>query len=147
MKIWAAIVTGINELMAHKLRSLLTMMGVIFGIGSVVAMSSIGAGARQEALTQIKLMGVNVIQVNRRSLSGDLATEAQKKSPTGLTYGDALLIRRLYKQAKLVVPVCRVFGDTRTGREDGPGQGLRHHRRVPRGGTRERGRGSLHRRP
>ena len=113
MKIWAAIVTGINELMAHKLRSLLTMMGVIFGIGSVVAMSSIGAGARQEALTQIRLMGVNVIQVNRKSLSGDLATEAQKKSPTGLTYGDALLIRRLYKQAKLVVPVCRVFGDAR----------------------------------
>ena len=37
----------------------------------------------------------------------------QKKSPTGLTYGDALVIRRLYKQAKLVVPVCRVFGDTR----------------------------------
>ena len=113
MKFWAAILTGIGELMAHKLRSLLTMLGVIFGIASVVAMSSIGAGARREALEQIRLMGVNVIQVNRRSLSGDLAREAEKNSPSGLNYGDALAIKRLYTQAKLVVPVCRVFAEVR----------------------------------
>ena len=113
MKIWAAIVTGVSELLAHKLRSLLTMLGVIFGIASVVAMSSIGAGARQEALEQIKLMGVNVIQVNRKTITGDLASEAEKSSPTGLTYGDSLAIKRLYSQAKLVVPVCRVFGEVR----------------------------------
>ncbi|MBN1458725.1 MAG: ABC transporter permease, partial [Armatimonadetes bacterium] len=73
MKFWAAIRTGISELLAHKLRSLLTMLGVIFGIASVISMVSIGAGARQEALEQIRLMGINVIQVNRRALSGDLA--------------------------------------------------------------------------
>jgi putative ABC transport system permease protein len=111
VKIWAAILTGIAELLAHKLRSLLTMLGVIFGIASVIAMVSIGAGARQEALEQIKLMGVNVIQVNRRSLTGDLALEAQDKSPQGLTYGDALALKELYSQARRVVPVCRVFGD------------------------------------
>jgi putative ABC transport system permease protein len=113
VKIWSAIATGISELLAHKLRSLLTMLGVIFGIASVVAMSSIGAGARQEALEQIKLMGVNVIQVNRKTLTGDLAREAEKGSPTGLTYGDSLAVKQLYSQAKLVVPVCRVFGDVR----------------------------------
>jgi putative ABC transport system permease protein len=62
VKIWSAILTGISELLGHKLRSLLTMLGVIFGIASVISMVSIGAGARQEALEQIKLMGVNVIR-------------------------------------------------------------------------------------
>ncbi len=115
MKFWSAILTGVGELLAHKLRSLLTMLGVIFGIASVIAMVSIGAGARQEALEQIRLMGINVIQVGRRSLSGDLALEAQKESPQGLTYGDAEAIGELYSAAQQVVPVCRVFGDVRMG--------------------------------
>lgn len=115
MKLWAAIATGLNELQAHKLRSFLTMLGVIFGIGSVISMVSIGAGARQEALEQIKLMGINVIQVNRRSLTGDLALEAQRQSPQGLTYGDAEAIKTLYQGAERIVPVCRVFGEVRKG--------------------------------
>ena len=113
MKIWSAILTGISELLGHKLRSLLTMLGVIFGIASVIAMVSIGAGARQEALEQIKLMGVNVIQINRKSLTGDLARDADRDSPNGLTYGDALAVKKLYSAVRLVVPVCRVFGDAR----------------------------------
>jgi len=113
MKFWSAIVTGIQELLAHKLRSLLTMLGVIFGIASVISMVSIGAGARQEALEQIRLMGINVVQVNRVALSGDLALEAQRESPQGLTYGDAQAVKNLYQAAERVVPVCRVFGEVR----------------------------------
>jgi putative ABC transport system permease protein len=113
VKFWSAILTGIGELLAHKLRSLLTMLGVIFGIGSVIAMVSIGAGARQEALEQIRLMGINVIQINRRALSGDLALEAERQSPQGVTYGDAKAIGELYEAAERVVPVCRVFGEVR----------------------------------
>jgi len=113
VKIWSAILTGIRELMANKMRSLLTMLGVIFGIASVIAMVSIGAGARQEALEQIKLMGINVIQINRVSLTGDLALQAQRDSPRGLTYGDALALRKLYADAREVVPVCRVFAEVR----------------------------------
>ncbi|NIM06887.1 MAG: FtsX-like permease family protein [Armatimonadetes bacterium] len=113
MKIWSAILTGISELMAHKLRSLLTMLGVIFGIASVIAMVSIGAGARQEALEQIRLLGVDVVHINRKSLTGDLALKAQQDSPQGLTYGDALALKKFYSSAQRVVPVCRVFGEVR----------------------------------
>jgi hypothetical protein len=113
VKFWSSILTGISELLAHKLRSLLTMLGVIFGIASVIAMVSIGAGARQEALEQIRLMGINVIQINRRALSGDLALEAERQSPQGVTYGDAKAIGELYEAAERVVPVCRVFGEVR----------------------------------
>jgi putative ABC transport system permease protein len=115
VKIWSAILTGVGELLGHKLRSLLTMLGVIFGIGSVIAMVSIGAGARQEALEEIKLMGINVIQVNRKSVSSDLARQAEKDSPNGLTYGDALAIKDLYPAAQLVVPACRVVANVQAG--------------------------------
>ena len=48
---------GVENLRAHKLRSLLTMMGMIFGVAAVVAMLSIGAGAQQEVMAFIEQLG------------------------------------------------------------------------------------------
>lgn len=48
---------GIKTLMLHKLRSLLTMMGVVFGVGSVIAMLAVGSGANKEALERIRRLG------------------------------------------------------------------------------------------
>ena len=45
----------------HKLRSFLTMLGVVFGVGSVVAMLAVGEGASKEALEQIRKLGSNNI--------------------------------------------------------------------------------------
>ena len=50
-------------LTSHKLRSLLTMLGIIFGVAAVIAMLSIGEGAKQEALQQIRHMGISNIIV------------------------------------------------------------------------------------
>ncbi len=50
----APVRTGFRELWSHKLRSLLTMLGMIFGVAAVIAMVSIGEGARQETLQQIQ---------------------------------------------------------------------------------------------
>jgi len=74
-------------------------------------MVSISEGARYEALEQIRLMGVDVIHIQRRALSGDALTAARKRSPQGLSYSDAAAIRDVCSFAKRVVPVCRVFGD------------------------------------
>src|SRR4051794_1170621 len=53
---------GFENLMMHKLRSLLTMLGMIFGVAAVIAMLSIGAGARAQVMALIEQMGVrNVI--------------------------------------------------------------------------------------
>ena len=53
---------GVKTLMLHKLRSLLTMLGVVFGVGSVVAMLAVGEGASKEALEQIRKLGsTNII--------------------------------------------------------------------------------------
>ena len=55
---------GIENLLLHKLRSFLTMLGVVFGVGSVVAMLSVGEGASKEALSQIRRLGSNNIIIS-----------------------------------------------------------------------------------
>ena len=52
-----------HNLLLHKVRSILTSLGVIFGVGSVIAMLSISEGAKQEALAQIEAMGIDKIIV------------------------------------------------------------------------------------
>jgi len=102
--------TGFRELWSHKLRSLLTMLGMIFGVAAVIAMVSIGEGARRETLRQIQLLGIDTLQVRRVALAGEIQDEAAKKSPYGLTYGDALVLGELCDFATRVVPSCRIFG-------------------------------------
>ena len=57
---------GIDTLMVHKLRSLLTMLGMIFGVAAVVSMMSIGAGAQQQVLAFIEQLGVRnlIVEAN-----------------------------------------------------------------------------------
>lgn len=55
-----------DSLGAHKLRTFLTMLGVIMGVAAVVSMLSIGEGAKQEALEQISILGINNIIVKAR---------------------------------------------------------------------------------
>ncbi|MDC0322648.1 ABC transporter permease, partial [Verrucomicrobiales bacterium] len=52
-----SIVLGMKSLWMHKLRSLLTAMGIVFGVASVIAMLAIGEGASYEAQQQIKNLG------------------------------------------------------------------------------------------
>ena len=83
---------SIQSVLAHKVRSMLTVLGVIFGVGAVVAMLSIGEGARQETMEQISVMGLHNIIV--RSISPDGQAEQgndQQKvtNSEGLTTKDA----------------------------------------------------------
>jgi len=57
-------ILGLKSLLRNKLRSLLTMLGMIFGVGSVIAMLSVGAGARYEILSRIQELGICNIIVN-----------------------------------------------------------------------------------
>lgn len=115
MSILDAIQTGLAELLSHKMRSMLTMLGVIFGVAAVIAMVSIGEGAKQEALDQIKQMGIDVIHVKRATITGELAMKAEEKSPFGLKYSDAQSISNVCSYAKRIVPTREVFADVRIG--------------------------------
>ena len=58
-----AITTAIHGVLLHKLRSFLSVLGIVFGIGAIIAMLAIGAGAKQEIIEQIALLGTNTITV------------------------------------------------------------------------------------
>ena len=79
---------GLSSLMAHKLRSLLTMLGMIFGVGAVVAMLSITAGAQKEMMSFIDQLGVNNIIVEAREAVDRNELQAVRAISPGLTFRD-----------------------------------------------------------
>jgi len=89
---------GAAELASHKLRTFLTMLGVIFGVAAVVAVVAIGLGAREEALRQVELLGINNLRINKLKLTGLELAEVRRKSPDGLTLGDARSIAKVSPQ-------------------------------------------------
>ncbi|WP_371196210.1 ABC transporter permease [Glaciecola sp. SC05] len=86
-KYLALLQNAINELLAQKLRTFLTMLGMIFGVGSVIAMLNIGEGAENEALKLIDSMGVNNIIVNAKTYEKAQLSEIREES-LGLNMGD-----------------------------------------------------------
>lgn len=79
-------------LLDHKFRSFLTMLGIIFGVASVIAMLSIGEGAKREAIAKYQDLGVNNIIVREKKLSDAELEEVRAKFSPGLTAQDASVI-------------------------------------------------------
>ncbi|MDO6713346.1 ABC transporter permease [Aliiglaciecola sp. 2_MG-2023] len=84
---WTLIADAIAELSAQKLRTFLTLLGMIFGVGAVIAMLNIGEGAENEALKLIDSMGVNNIIVQGLDYNKNELVEIREES-MGLTMGD-----------------------------------------------------------
>ena len=108
---------GIENLLLHKLRTFLTMLGVVFGVGSVVAMLSVGEGASQEAQDQIRKVGSNNIIVSSIKSVEEVSqtTTYTHMSIYGLTYDDQLRVAETFSHVKQVVPVKLVRKDARLG--------------------------------
>ena len=79
---------GLSSLFVHKLRSLLTMLGMIFGVGAVVAMLSITAGAQKEMMSYIDLLGVNNIIIEAKEAVDRNELQARRAISPGLTFRD-----------------------------------------------------------
>jgi putative ABC transport system permease protein len=105
MLLWEVIKIGIRSLISHKLRSLLSILGVVFGVAAVIAMLSIGEGARLEALEQIRLMGTNNIIIKALPLSKEKKLEAQQNLSMGLTATDARRIKEISPLVDAVSPI------------------------------------------
>jgi putative ABC transport system permease protein len=66
-----ALASALESLAGHTLRSALTMLGMIFGVGAVIAMLSIGAGAERQALAMIESLGLRNVLVRASTLEED----------------------------------------------------------------------------
>ena len=84
---------GLQNLLLHRLRSLLTMLGMIFGVAAVVSMLSIGAGARQKVMALIEQMGVHNLIVEAKETTERQAHQKIRKISPGLTFSDYRVIR------------------------------------------------------
>ncbi len=92
MNIKLEILDSIESLMHHKLRTILTLLGMIFGVGAVIAMLSIGKGAEKEALSLIDSMGLRNIIVKSK-VYDDTQLKEIRESSIGLTLQDLNAVR------------------------------------------------------
>ena len=106
---------GIKSLLMHKLRSLLTMLGVILGVGSVIAMLAIGEGSKREALERIRQLGAtNVIIRSVKPNKEESGQESSKEQSTsrvmeyGLKYKDLELLNATLPTIDRAVPITLV---------------------------------------
>jgi putative ABC transport system permease protein len=103
---------ALEAVFANKFRSMLTALGIIFGVAAVIAMLAIGNGAKQEILEQMKLVGVNNIFIMPKdnsqpeSAEGESSTGKQgsKKFSPGLSLADANAISQIIPSVESVSP-------------------------------------------
>src|SRR5512133_456827 len=96
---------GIKTLLLHKMRALLTMLGVVFGVGSVIAMRSVGEGASRQALDQIRKLGsTNIIIDGMKPVDEEMQTQRTMLSIYGLTYDDEARLSSGFPEIENVVP-------------------------------------------
>lgn len=99
-----------QAIMANKMRSILTALGIIFGVAAVIAMMAIGQGAKKEILDQLELIGVNNIVVtpiteqNEGKLNEAENERSLKKFSKGLDMQDVYSIRKIIPHIKNISP-------------------------------------------
>ncbi len=93
---------GIEGVLNHKLRSLLTTLGIIFGVAAVISMLAIGEGARRKTLSQIQSLGLQNIIIEQQELSDD---ESNEQDAVDLNFGDVQAVKKIISSAQAVVPV------------------------------------------
>ncbi len=107
MRVSEAFRSAIDNLSAHKLRSSLTMLGMMFGVGAVIAMLSIGAGAERRALAIIDKLGLRNVVVRAKEFEEEEQREIRKKS-IGVSLRDVEAIREAVPGTDLVLPRLQI---------------------------------------
>src|SRR5439155_1352227 len=101
---------GIKNLRLHKLRSLLTALGIIFGVFAVIVMVAIGQGGKEAALAQIRQLGATNILVRsvRPPESNQASNRTQRVLDYGLKRADLERLKTMLKSASVPAGVVRV---------------------------------------
>jgi putative ABC transport system permease protein len=99
---------AVESIISNKLKSMLTALGIIFGVAAVIAMLAIGKGAKQEIMEQMKMVGVNNILINPvipdKTSSNDEGEKQQKKFSRGLSMLDVDAIKGTLPSVKRISP-------------------------------------------
>ncbi len=108
---------GIKTLMLHKMRSILTMLGMVFGVGAVIAMLAVGEGASKDALDQIRRLGSQNIIINSQQPISQAASGSMRSNMNiyGLLYDDLDRIEQSFDTIEQTVPAKLIRGEGRVG--------------------------------
>ncbi len=115
---WPFIRLGVTDVWRHKTRSFLTMLGMVFGVGSVIAMLAVGEGASHQALESIKRLGSQNIMVNSVKPTSDestssSATRGARLAVYGLLNDDETRISETVPGVEKTVPARMVRRNAR----------------------------------
>ncbi|MEM7384677.1 MAG: ABC transporter permease [Verrucomicrobiota bacterium] len=116
---------GVKSLLLHKLRSGLTMLGIIFGVASVISMLAIGEGASFEAQQRIKRLGSSNIIINSFKPPEENQESTSGRSyeiSYGLTYDDASRLQSTIPGVDKVLPMRIIRENIRFNRNQVAGQ-------------------------
>jgi putative ABC transport system permease protein len=119
MRLWEILQISFDALVRHKMRSFLTMLGIIIGVGAVISMVAIGQGAQSSVNAQISSLGTNVLMLFPGGMNrGGVASGAG--SATTLTEEDGQAIREQCPAVAYISPMMRtggqiVFGNVNWG--------------------------------
>ena len=93
-----------DNLRAQKTRTLLTALGIVFGVGSVIGMLSIGAGAREESLRMIEKLGVRNLLVQARHATSQEELQQRRRTSLGLTERDVRVLQANIEDLDVLSP-------------------------------------------
>ena len=106
MNVWQSTRIAVRALRVNKLRSALTMLGIIIGVGAVIAMVAVGSGAQARVAEQIRSLGSNLIVVLSGSVTSGGARLGHGSRHT-ITDGDAWAIQREVPAVQVAAPSVR----------------------------------------
>ncbi len=93
-----------GNLRAQKTRTFLTAIGIVFGVGSVIGMMAIGAGAREESLRFIEQLGVRNILIDSRPAMSQEELQQRRRSSPGLSERDVRILQANIDAVELMSP-------------------------------------------
>jgi putative ABC transport system permease protein len=103
-RLFADFVFAFANLHAQKTRTFLTALGIVFGVGSVIGMLSIGAGAREESLRFIEQLGVRNLLIDSRPATSQEELQERRKSSPGLTSRDVRILEANIESLEFISP-------------------------------------------
>ncbi len=120
MSLWAILKVAFRSLRKNKMRSALTMLGIIIGVGAVIAMVSIGQGANAMVQDQIQSIGTNIMYVWSGSHHAPAGVRQGAGTAASLTAEDVAAIAREVPTVAAATPVVRssaqlIFGNQNWG--------------------------------
>ena len=142
-RIFSDLRQALANLRAQKTRTMLTALGIVFGVGSVIGMLAIGAGAREESLRFIEQLGVRNVLVESRPATSQEELQQRRRSSPGLTERDVRILEANIEALEMLSPRAHAASRARAAQARratcpsctacGPSYAAIHNLRIGRG--------------